>query len=319
MSLDSGDLDPIAQAVLKDDSATVTGSLDCKPVGAISAGLGTLAILHVSGSANTDAGSKNWSTVIKAMAIEEQTEYFGGPLIEVDAYASTLFEQQAIGMRAARCYRIDRRADGQVWLWLEDLFDWVGPPWDIDQYLRACKNVGHFAGFQSIQDVPSAKFLSHDQGTKASWSTVGRVFMDLGPDEVTESVLKTSLPDSAYKTVMKIGDAAIAASPLIQASPQLLVHGDCHPRNLFLSHEGADRQEAVAIDWARIGVGRIGTDIGNLVGSGMTWHDDEFNMTLSSEKAFFESFLEGLGQGGWQGDRNLARADFLFGICNYGM
>ena len=138
LNLNSSDLDPIVQAVLNDDSATATGSLSCEPTGAQSMGAGTLAILKVGGQARTITGEKSWSVVLKAMYTGEASRgRRNDPLVEINAYDSDLFDGENNGMRVARCYRIDRLPDDEVWLWIEDLSGWIGPPWDSSDYERA--------------------------------------------------------------------------------------------------------------------------------------------------------------------------------------
>lgn len=320
LNLASNDLDPIVQAVLNDHSATATGSLSCEPIGAISVGIGTEAILKVAGEANTDSGKLRWSVVIKATVMSGSDITAGDPRVEVEAYDSDLFDAVNTGMRAPRCYRVQRLEDRQVWLWLEDLSGMLGPPWGISDYARASKHVGHFAGYWGTQNLPSAQFLRTDNTIQYSlWSNFGSGFMRLRPDEVVESVIKKSLSESDYFAAMKLGTSVGMGGPVVRSSPQLLVHGDCHPRNLFLSPDNAAIEEAVAFDWASIGTGHISTDIGNLVGSGLTWHEDEFRSTIESESQFYEGFLTGIALGGWQGDPDLARLNYLFGVCQYGM
>lgn len=321
LNLDSDQLDPVVQAVLNDDSATATGDLSCEPTGAQSMGAGTLAILKVAGQARTTAGEKSWSAVVKAMDTGGTSTLSNNtPRIEINAYESDLFDGKDIGVRAARCYRIDRLAGDEVWLWIEDLSDWIGPPWSVRDYERASEAVGRFSGFWSTRDLPSASFLkSNTTAGRFTLEKMATGFMELQPGVDPDPLMKRVLPETTYKAALKVASITDKASPVLEASQEIFSHGDCHPRNLFLSPEGAAVKEIVAFDLAAVGAGYLGTDIGTLVGSGLSWGQDEFRMVVSSEKKFYRVFLSGLIHGGWQGDPDVARFNFLFLVCRYGL
>ena len=319
LNLDSNDLDPIVQAVLNDFSATVTGNLSCEPTGAPSVGDGTLAILMVEGQANTSSGRKKWSAVVKAMDASRTNNQRGNSRVEIAAYDSELLGVEGIGVRAARCYQIDRLPDEEVWLWLENLTGLVGPPWKPKDYVRAAADVGKFSSYWSQQEMPSDAFLSPNRTlARFTLQQLSNGLLQVDSDESPESVLKRLLPEETYSAAMNLAAATDAASPVLEKTPELLVHGDCHPRNLFLSLDGAP-QETIAFDWASIGAGYIGTDIGSLVGSGTTWHIDESRSILGSESLYFQTFLNELIRGGWQRDPDEARLGYLFRVCRFGM
>ena len=320
LNLGSTELDPIVQAVLNDDSATATGSLSCESVGGLSAGVGTLAILKVGGGASTSSGSKKWSAVIKAIDTVSQSELGDDQIFEITAYDSGLFEDANAGMRAARCYRIDRLPGGDVWLWIEDLSGWTGPPWNSSDYHQAAHDVGIHSGHWASREIPSALKMGKDRTiSRFTWESIGKGFLRIDTASETVSLLKKVLPESSYLAVQKLAKAVELARSAVDAGPRTLVHGDCHPRNMFLSPNGTARKETVAFDWATIGTDHIGADIGTLIGSGMSWHEDEFRMILDSERQFYQAFLDGLNIGGWQGNSDLARISYLYVVCGYGM
>jgi hypothetical protein len=320
LSLDSADLDPIVQAVLNDSSATATGDLNCEPVAGLSAGVGTLAILKVGGEASTSSGSKKWSVVIKAINTVSQSELGDEQIFEITAYDSGLLDDANAGMRAARCYRIDRLPGGEVWLWIEDLSGWLGPPWNSSDYERAAHDVGIRSGHWASREIPSALKMGIDRTiSRFTWESIGKALLRIDTASETVSLLKRVLPESSYLAVQKLATAVELARSAVEAGPRTLVHGDCHPRNMFLSPSDAARQETVAFDWATIGTDHIGADMGTMIGSGMSWHEDEFRMLLDSEHQFYQAFLDGLILGGWNGDSDLARISYLYVVCGYGM
>jgi hypothetical protein len=321
LSLGSDDLDPIVQAILNDDSATVTGALNCSSTGGPSVGNGTLAILKVSGKANTTAEPVEWSVVIKVVDIGVELESsHNNPRVEVEAYESGLLTNSRMGMRASRCYRVERLADNLVWLWIEDLSEWVGPPWDSASYLFASEQIGRFSGGWSIANLPSTEYFSEDPVSRRFvWSKTAKGFLGTSDLTAADLMLRNALPESSYRVALKLRQAVESAKSAVEVGPRTLVHGDCHPRNLFISPDGAGQRELVAFDWASIGTDHVASDIGTLIGGGLSWHEDEFHMIVTSEQQYFQAFLDGLAFAGWKGERDAARLGYLHAVCGYGM
>ena len=261
-----------------------------------------------------------WSAVIKAIDTVSQSELGDEQIFEITAYDSGLLDDANAGMRAARCYRIDRLTSEEVWLWIEDLSGWLGPPWASGDYERAAHDVGIHSGHWASKEIPSTLKMGIDRTiSRFTWQNLGKGFLRVDTAVETVSMLKRALPESSYIAVQKLATAVESARSTVEAGPRTLVHGDCHPRNMFLSPNDAADQETVAFDWATIGTDHIGADIGTLIGSGMSWHEDEFRMLLDSERQFYQAFLDGLVIGGWQGDSDLARISYLYVVCGYGM
>ena len=321
-SYQPADLHQIAEAVLNDRSAHVVGQQRCEPIAGLSMGLGTLALVRLQGNADTGSGLKPWSVVIKVIEIVDDVESIDrmvSPEREISAYRAGDFDGGESGMRAAHCYRIDQPSRSQVWLWIEDLSDWTGPSWNLKEYTRASEDVGLFTAYWAANSPPSKLDLPRHIGiNRFTWANIARL-ADLDTDSELNRRIQSILPRSSYIASQKLSDAVAQASPVVGTGRNQLVHGDCHPRNIFLSPPEETNQETVAIDWAGIGLGPIGNDIGTLVGSGMSWGENEFQMLFRSERELFEAFFSGLGKGGWQGSRDFVRLSYLSNVCGYGM
>ena len=158
LSYTATELNPIARAVLEDDTASVIGRQSCESVAGLSMGPGTLGIARLEGNARTGSGVKPWSVVVKALEFSDEsrsTVLHVSPDKEVSAYENDLISGGGTGMRAARCYRIDRHPDHQTWLWIEDLSKWIGPPWNLTDYVRASRDIGQFSGHWATDPDPS--------------------------------------------------------------------------------------------------------------------------------------------------------------------
>ena len=128
LNLNCSELDPIVQAVLDDETSTSLVSLSCQSMGAPSVGARTLTIGKINGKANTSGGSKPWPAVVKAIDTSQTSKMGDNSLKEIATYESGLLKFGGRSMRAARCSRVERLPERHVWLWLEGLSEWIGPP-----------------------------------------------------------------------------------------------------------------------------------------------------------------------------------------------
>jgi hypothetical protein len=315
------ELQPIVRSVLQDDSAEVAGDTECGSVAGLSTGPGTLALERLSGRAETIDGLCKWSVVVKAMQVEglvtSGNSAWMSPEAEIAAYQSVLCEPRNSGMRPARCYKVDPRPDGQTWLWIEDLSGLQGSPWMLENYLVAAKDLGIFSGKEASRGQNHAAGLkTHPGESRFTWHSM-RHMADQESVENFDEFLRGNLPTSTYRTSKKFGDAIEAAESKFGKGESILVHGDCHARNMFVVSNPTDHDQTVAIDWAGVGLGSVGVDVGTAYGSGLTWGQEEFSMLADSEPEFFEYFSDGFSSAAGRKISQNERLDYLYYVCGY--
>ncbi|WSA22513.1 phosphotransferase [Streptosporangium subroseum] len=94
---------------------------------------------------------------------------------------------------------------------------------------------------------------------------------------------------------------------LMQALPRTICHLDVWPNNVIRRPTG----EVVLLDWAFVGDGALGEDVGNLI------PDSVFDLLIPHQllgdldDQVTRAYLEGLDDAGWTGDERLVR----LGIC----
>lgn len=105
----------------------------------------------------------------------------------------------------------------------------------------------------------------------------------------------------------------------LERLPTSLSHCDCHPKNLFPELRSGKHVATVAFDWASVGFAPLGRDAGPLLGSGLVWTEISPDRASRLERRVFDSYVAGLDDAGWRGDREAVRLAYLSGLAvDYG-
>ena len=251
--------------------------------------------------ARCSSDGTEWSSVVKVVdvkALPIDGVQWLSPETEEAVYRSNLFSDLQVAFRPVRCHGVSTLAEGIQGLWLEDLTSAPQPPWSVDQYLTAARHLGQFDGIQCIDespmsgiDVPSCNFVHR-------W--VGLRFQDdiaTMAEGTSGSSVARALSSAAISKLERV--AAVIPDFLTQAQsmPVFLTHGDSHARNMF-PLDG----ETVAVDWSGLAREPLGTGVGALIGSGLTWTLNEYEMVLNNLDRLFDAYVEGLRESGCNGD-----------------
>lgn len=225
---------------------------------------GTLGVWRVRAGARTavlkllgvrDSGHPNW----RAGVDESDWMYWRR---EACAYESGLFAELADGLRAPDCYHVATRADGSVALWLEDLRGHCGSGWLVAEYGPAARHFGRWQG----------RFIADRKLRPEPWLSRDWLHTYLTRRDVDDVILADDRPwqRAVLAEWFDPGDVARMRAmradrqlflDVLGASPPVVCHLDLHPRNLFTDPSGA----TAVIDWAYVGLGCVGEDVGNLV------------------------------------------------------
>jgi len=314
-TLPSATVTTLARQVLGEESAEI-GAWHAQ---AIHGGLGvsSVGILRVVGTARIAGNARPWSLVLKAIrppAPDSPTarmELDEGHVLywcrEANAYQSGLLSDMPAGLVAPRCYGVDERPDGAVWLWLEDLHDAIGWPWPPERYIPAARDLGRFGGaYATGRPVPDHPWLCADH--EASWfdrfaaGTAAALRDETWANPLLQAVFPVPVAD---RVRLLIAEREAICRGLARL-PRVLCHHDSWSRNLFARRRDG-REETVAVDWATVGPGPIGSDCGMLLAVSMFFGDLDPTTVAREEPAVFAGYLAGLRDAGWHGDARLAR------------
>jgi hypothetical protein len=261
----------------------------------------TLGVYRVHGRAQAGSADIPWSLVLKVV----DTSYPAATR-ELQAYGSGLLAGLP-GIGAPHCYGIDQRPDRCAWLWLEDLGSSVAQPWSIAEYERAARDLGRFNGaYLSGRALPDASWLSRDLLHSLVQERQAERAMLRAPATWAQPLVRSLYPEP-FTT--RLGRLWAAEEPLLQALvklPRTLCHHDFWRPNLCgRNRSGID--ETVAIDWALVGHGALGEDLGQFVGGTLLLAETEDEIALQLGPAALHGYLDGLADAGWYGDWRLVQ------------
>jgi hypothetical protein len=261
----------------------------------------------------------DWSLVLKAVVRHARADR-GGPMVddpahffywrrEPIAYASGLLDDLP-GVRAPRCHRVEERADGSYWLWLEDLVDDFGAAWPLPRYAAAARHLGRFGGaFLHGRSVPAQPWLG--PGYRRVWS--GESVDPLASFRRTETWddprARAALPEAAVGRVLAAWDDRRALEDRADAGSTTLCHHDAFRRNMVAVGGGT-----VLLDWEYLGPGPLGGDAAHLTTTSLLMGNVPGAEAGALDAAVFDGYLAGLDDAGWRGDARLLRRAY----CAFG-
>jgi hypothetical protein len=207
---------------------------------------------------------------------------------------------------------------GAVALWLVDLLrdpaTTPGPRWSIDDFRRFAHRLGlaqgRIARDPAALDRPwlSRQFLRryttakpHDPAlldSDAAWA---------------QPLVRDHFSADLRPEWLRLHAERERFFALVEGVPQTLCHLDVWPNNLFARADG----RFALVDWAFVGAGALGEDVGNLV------PDAVFDLFVPASalptlaRATTEAYLLGLREGGWQGDARLVRLAICASAVKY--
>lgn len=198
--------------------------------------------------------------------------------------------------------------DDRIVLLLEHVDGLPGEQWAVDHYARASHALGRaqgrlLAGPRGL-DHPwlSRNFLRQYSAEKpVDWSLLD------SDDAWLHPRVQRNFPGELRAAATWLHDASNRLYAIAEALPRVLCHLDFWPKNLIMRHDG----NVALIDWAFVGDGAIGEDVGNLVPDAAFDHFVGAESLPELEAAVLDAYVDGLTTAGWSGDPRLAE----LGMC----
>ena len=269
-------------------------------------------IFRVTGTARSGATSLPWSAVLKICRAPSEEELAQAPpdrrevLVDTlrwdregEAYASGLLDTLPSGLGAPRCFGVDRRDDGTLWIWLEHIADDV-VQWDVARYALAARHLGRLGGeYLAGRELPTNEWLS--RGWVRKWSayfsrTVPAILDD---DGIWAQPTVLQLFDPASRDdIRALWRDRERWWRALDGLPLTFGHLDAFRANLMGRTVGGDVQ-TVALDWAFVGIAPLAADVATLVVASLFYHGDPLD-PAEVTAASLEATRDGLRDAGYR-------------------
>jgi len=263
-----------------------------------------------------------WSVVLKIVKRPEgegeEIQEWGYWRRELLAYQSGLLTGLPEGIGAPRCYGVCEHAnDG--WIWMENIHEDNRLNWDLAHFERAARQLGRFAGAYLVgTPLPNQTWLCR--------SLFRSIFADgewwarfINPDSPNNAwqrpIVQKAFPEPLRTRVLQIWAEKWRYIGANERLPQVFCHNDAHRRNLMIRPGANGPEKLIAIDWAFCGPGGIGNDLGELVGTSLSYFEVEPADSEDLETAVLAGYMAGLTAAGWDGDARLARLGYLISLA----
>jgi hypothetical protein len=262
--------------------------------------------------------SKPWSAVLKIINRPEygclepkELCYWKRELL---AYQTGLLAVLPTGLRAPRCFGVSEH-EQDAWIWLENVKETGPVTWTLAEFQRAARSLGSFSG----------AYLTGTPLPVNAWLCPSIFRAILGDDEWWAKFINPQSADNAWQRpfvqqafpeplrsrILQLWADKWAFITANERLPQVLCHNDAHRRNLFLD----EQDELVAIDWAFCGPGGLGNDLGELIGTSLTYFELEPAHAVELESVVTEAYTSGLREAGWSGDEQFVRLGYTISLA----
>jgi hypothetical protein len=306
-AIDPGVLTPMVRQSLQQPRAEVVG-WQHEPFGhSLDEVYGTArSVYRVTGAARVGDTELPWALVLKVVTAPGTPDDPASPANgarEPLAYQSGLLSD-LVGLRAPSCFDVVERPIGGYWLWLEDVADEIGREWPMERYLLAAR---HLARFNATP---------RDAATAPVWlsrSPLREAVREMAPgvarlrDARDNPLVAQAITPEAAASLLALLDQADGWLDHLDTLPQVLCHWDAHRANLMSRTTRTGDVETVAIDWAGVGWGAVGSELSKLLSQTVNFFGMPPEALPALDARLFEHYMEGLRDVGWTGDQDSVR------------
>ena len=288
----------------------------------------SVGIWRVSGSATTAVGEiRDWSAILKISRSPvggmtprgvapagwgEDPRHWNYWKREALAYQSGILADLPGGVAAPRCYGVEDRPDGTIWLWLEEIVDESKESWPAERFVALATNFGSFGGsYLTIRDVPNQEWLESDwlrSWIDDAWASLVPLIED--PAAWDHPMIRSAFPRPVAQRLIHLWNVRHRILDCLAGLPSILCHRDAYPSNMFSRRAPDGLWSTVAVDWTQMGRGPIGHDLGQILIPSLLFFWIKPEDIAQMERALFDAYERGLRSVGWKGDSAVIRFGF---------
>jgi len=275
-----------------------------------------------SGQCQGREGIQPWKVILKC--INNPKEWSQQPRVwyywqrEIMMFQSGFLEQLPSAVRAPRFYGVMENENG-AWVWIEHIQEVTGKQWSLDYFQRTARQLGRFQGAYlhktPLIDRPwlSQSFFRNVWDEEGFWSG----FMNPASEENAwkSPIVQRGFDDKQQSRVLQLLAEKERFFDVNDGLPRVLCHYDASRRNFMWSRSlQTGEEELVGIDWAFTGIGALGNDLGQLIGTSLFFFEYSPTDAETLEVALLEGYLAGLADIGVRVDARLVRLGYMISL-----
>ena len=277
---------------------------------------GGLGIYRLIGSAYTGEGMYPWSVIVKSVtgsnSTGDPTGTYQTPSAwnywkrEILAYRSGILAALPGNLAAPRCYQISEHPNDEWRIWLEDIQE-PQTKWGLAQHGITARHLGQFNGaYLAGQMLPAEEPWMY-RGRARDWIKFAAPLLDQFQHYAWSEMGQRWLTSHSVEQIQRLVENHQALLTQLARLPVCLCHHDAFRRNLMLRDRGNAEGQTIAIDWAMMGFGGVGEEVGITTAVALWWLEVGADQAKALDQIIFDSYVAGLRDAGWQGDVRLAR------------
>ena len=217
------------------------------------------------------------------------------------------------GLRAPSCAGVDISGEDAV-VAMEFVDGTPAERWDIGTYAGAARALGAAQGEILLSGaLPDVDWLS--RGFLCSYSTEKPVSWELLEDDRSwdQPAVADNFPAALRPATNELHAQRHQLYSVLESLPRTLCHLDFWTKNLIKADDGS----FVLLDWAFVGDGALGEDIGNLVPDAAFDFFVEPDQLPQLREATLDAYLAGLADAGWHGDPRIVELAMAASAVKY--
>jgi len=277
---------------------------------------GGLGIFRLIGSAHVVGQIYPWSVIVKVVtgsnSTGDPTGTYQTPSAwnywkrEILAYRSGILAALPGNLAGPRCYRISEHPNDEWRIWLEDVQE-TQKVWDLAQHGITARHLGQFNGaYLAGHTLPPEQPWMY-RGRARDWITFAAPLFEPFQHYAHSDMGQRWLAEDSVARIQRLIENHQSLLRQLAKLPVCLCHHDAFRRNLMLREGGNAEAQTIAIDWAMMGYGGVGEEVGVTTAVALHWLEVAADQAQELDRIIFESYMAGLRDAGWQGDVRLAR------------
>jgi len=275
-----------------------------------------------SGQSQSTHGIQAWKVVMKCINNPKESHQdlreWAYWRREILAFQSDFLEQLPPGVRAPRFYGMMEN-ENDVWIWIEHIQETTGKQWSLDYFQRTARQLGRFQGMY-LNKIPLTDYPWLSQSFfRSAWDENG-FWLDFMNPVSKENAWQSPIVQGGFDERQKSRVLQLLSEKehffdVNDHLPQVLCHYDAHRRNFMWSRSSqTGEEELIGVDWAFIGIGALGNDLGQLVGTSMFFFDYDPTDAETLETALLDGYVAGIADNGVMIDARLVRLGYLVSL-----